>query len=157
MKSDRDGRYLLEHLPIDPSLARPDAGTLEIASDAHAPQIKPVAMALPGARAGSLELDVWLARGSVLEGTVRDESGARVAGAAVEVWSNAALEAPDPSRVFAASTRSRRAAPHRQARTDPSGRYRFDHMPVRIAGIEPGCRYAPLIHARNRSSPAASS
>jgi RNA polymerase sigma-70 factor (ECF subfamily) len=141
-RSGRDGRYLIEMLPVDASLTRPDAGAVVVDAPRHAPQVKPVGMAVPGARQGAHELDVWLARGSSLEGTVRDrESGLPVAGAVVEVWTNAALEAasrpgyavPRPDPLDAQRIRS--------ARTDSSGRYRLDHMPVRIAGIEPGGRF----------------
>jgi RNA polymerase sigma-70 factor (ECF subfamily) len=146
-KSGRDGRYRLEALPIDALLARPDAGVLVVESPRHAPQIRPVGLGVPGARPGSVDLDVWLTRGSVLEGVVRDAAtGLPIAGATVEVWMNAELEAP--GRPGHRVPRLDPIEPQRlqQTTTDEAGRYRLERMPVRIAGIEPGCRFAPFVN-----------
>ena len=146
VRSDRAGRYLFERVPIDPSFTRPDAGTLEIASDGHATQLKPVGMALPRSGSNALDLDAWLARGSTLEGTVRDaHGGAPISDALVEIWMNPALEVPSRPGFGALDKGPVESIRLGQTRTDELGHYRLEHVPVRIAGIEPGCRFAPLV------------
>ncbi|HYC76143.1 MAG TPA: hypothetical protein VEI02_00825, partial [Planctomycetota bacterium] len=149
--SASDGRYAFEHLPIDPAVRRIDAGALEVTAEGRAPQIKPLGAALPGERPGRLCADVRLARGAVLEGTVRDPAGAPIAEAEVELWMNAAAEAP--ARPGFPVPASDPAAARRilRGRTDRSGRYRLEHVPVRVAGIEPGSRYA-LFNTRRESA-----
>jgi RNA polymerase sigma-70 factor (ECF subfamily) len=140
-RSGATGRYRFEHLPTDPVLGRPEAATLEIDARGHARQLRPV-----GAAWGSLpelELDVWLPRGSTVQGVVRDAgTRAPVAGAVVEVWWNPALEVPGVGGARAAVADAVPPLRIAAATSDGAGRYRIDHVPVRTAGIEPGSRFA---------------
>ncbi len=129
-----DGTYSVDGVP---ATALEPTGDAHVAFDApgFAPQARPL-RPQPAHSSGVVTLDVVLARGGVVEGVVFDRtSGRPIGGADVVFWM---ADGPQGTR-YIRGVGVRNAFGSRIAqrtRADADGRYRFDRIPVEVAGIK---------------------
>lgn len=134
--TDAEGAYRFEDLPNDPRVVHLDSAVIEARAEGFATTRIVAALAVPDG-AGSKRLDVALATGGTVFGTVRDaRTGAPVGGVDV-----AFIYHPEVATSFDTQPQISRDPVGRttvdRTVTDASGRYFLKDLPVRSCGIDP--------------------